>query len=309
MTGTFRTGACRTLAWIVAISMGSLLPTASAWAQATPATLPTSTSPAAQGYTMPSTQVWDMASDNGDVYRIFVSFPSGGEPPEDGYPVLYVLDGNAYFASFAQARWVQEYLPIGKSIIVGVGYPTDEAWDVRRLNDYTARLLDPPPRQFRELAKYKSGARKEFLDFMTGKLRTEISRRYRTDPDRHSLFGHSLGGLFALYALYERPQAFHSIVAASPSMEWNEQGILDDERAFTARLTSGKIDKTSRLMVVVGDQDTDDDPEPARALVDRLDRLSGHGLRVRLHRYADEVHVNVPARSVTDVLRFAFEIR
>lgn len=262
-----------------------------------------------QGYTMPSTHVWDMTSDGGETYRIFVSAPSGGEPPEDGYPVLYVLDGNAYFGSFAQARWVQEYLPVGKSIIVGVGYPGDEAWDVRRLADFTAPLLDPPPRQWRELAKYRSGARRQFLDFLAGKLRAEVDRRYRTDPDRNALFGHSLGGLFALYALYERPQAFHSIVAASPSMEWNEQGIIEDERAFTARLTDGSIGKTSRLMVVVGDRDTDDDPEPARALVDRLDRLSGHGLRVRLRRYPEEVHVSVPARSVTDVLRFAFEIR
>lgn len=300
-------GACRKLAWAVAITAVFSSPAARAWALQTSESAPTP--PTTQGYTMPSTQVWDMASDSGEVYRIFVSFPSEGEAPEDGYPVLYVLDGNAYFGSFAQARWVQEYLPIGKSIIVGVGYPTDDAYDVRRLNDYTAPLLDPPPRQWRELAKYKSGARKEFLDFMTGKLRTEISRRYRTDPDRHSLFGHSLGGLFALYALYERPQAFHSIVAASPSMEWNEQGVLEDERRFAVRLTSGKIGKMSRLMVVVGDQDTDDDPEPARALVDRLDRLSGHGLRVRLLRYPEEVHVSVPARSVTDVLRFAFEIR
>lgn len=301
----------KTLACAVAILMSTLM--LATWANAatptSPATSPEQATKVVPGYTMPSTQVWDLTSDSGEVYRIFVSLPSEGEPPEDGYPVLYVLDGNAYFGSFAQARWVQEFLPIGKSIIVGVGYPTDDAYDVRRLNDYTAPLLDPPPRQWRELAKYKSGARRQFLDFMTGRLRTEISRRYRTDPERHSLFGHSLGGLFALYALYERPQAFHSIVAASPSMEWNEQGILDDERAFTARLTSGKIGKTSRLMVVVGDQDTDDDPEPARALVDRLDRLSGQGLRVRFMHYAEEVHVNVPARSVTDVLRFAFEIR
>jgi predicted alpha/beta superfamily hydrolase len=264
---------------------------------------------AAPGYTMPATEVLDMTSDSGEVYRIFVSSPSGGEAPADGYPVLYVLDGNAYFASFAQARRVLEHLPLGQAIIVGVGYPSDETWDVRRLADFTAPLLDPPPRQWRALAKYRSGERAAFLDFMTGKLRAEIGRRYRTDPDRHSLFGHSLGGLFALYALYERPQAFHSIVAASPSMEWNEQGILDDERAFTARLADGRIGRTSRLMVVVGDLDTDDDPEPARALVERLDRLSGRGLRVRLHRYPGEIHASVPARSVTDVLRFAFEIR
>lgn len=296
-------GIVRTLACIVTLAVGALpLSGMTQEAQVSPVAAP-------PGYTMPSTQVWDLASDSGETYRIFVSLPSEGEAPEDGYPVLYVLDGNAYFGSFAQARWVQEYLPVGKAIIVGVGYPGDEAWDVRRLNDFTAPLLDPPPRQWRELAKYRSGARRQFLDFMTGKLRTEISRRYKVDPDRHSLFGHSLGGLFALYALYERPQAFHSIVAASPSMEWNEQGILEDERAFTDRLKSGKVGKTSRLMVVVGDRDTDDDPEPARALVERLDQLSGLGLRVRLRSYPEEIHVSVPARSVTDVLRFAFEIR
>lgn len=292
---TIKTLACAAIALLLA------LPGARALA---------ATTPAAPGYTMPSTETWDITSDGGEVYRIFVSKPANdSDAPEDGYPVLYVLDGNAYFGSFAQARWVAEYLPVGKAIVVGVGYPGDEAWDVRRMNDFTAALLDPPPRQWRSLAQYKSGARKPFLDFLTGKLRAEISRRYRVDPDRHSLFGHSLGGLFALYALYERPDAFHSIVAASPSMEWNEQGMLAEERAFTARLASGRIGKTSRLMVVVGDQDTDDDPEPARALADRLDRLSGHGLRVRLLRYPDEVHVTVPARSVTDVMRFAFQIR
>lgn len=297
---TIKTLAC------TAIALFAMLAGPSALAADVPLPPP----PTTPRYAMPATETWDITSPGGEVYRIFVSKPADdSDAPEDGYPVLYVLDGNAYFGSFAQARWVSEYLPIGKAIIVGVGYPGDDAWDVRRLNDFTAALLDPPPRQWRSLAQYKSGARKQFLDFMIGTLRTEINRRYKTDPDRHSLFGHSLGGLFALYALYERPQAFHSIVAASPSMEWNAQGILDDERAFTTRVLAGKVTASSRLMVVVGDRDTDDDPEPARALIDRLDQLSGRGVRARLLRYPDEIHVTVPARSVTDVLRFAFEIR
>jgi len=276
-----------------------------AWAQPAPA----ATAPAPAAYAMPSTQVWDMASDSGENYRIFVSAPEGGEPPRGGYPVLYVLDGNAYFGSFAQARWVQDYLPIGKSIVVGVGYPGDQRWDVRRMNDYTAQLREPPPPETRAFAQHRSGGRAQFLDFMTGKLRAEIARRYPVNPERQSLFGHSFGGLFALYALYERPQAFQSIVAASPSMEWNAQSILDDERAFSAKLSAGKIAGTSRLMVVVGDRDADGDPDSARLLVDRLERLSGWGLRVRLRRYADEVHASVPAQSVNDVLRFAFGLR
>ncbi|MCD9005979.1 prolyl oligopeptidase family serine peptidase [Luteimonas sp. XNQY3] len=291
--------ACGSLIWIVAVATAFAASAACASDSRTPAR-----------YAMPATQTWDIDAGAGGTYRIAVSLPDDADAaPADGYPVLYVLDGNAYFPSFAQARWVSEYLPIGKAIIVGVGYPTDDAWDVRRLNDFVAPMPDPPPRQYRALAQYPSGARKAFLDFLTGPLRAEISRRYPVDPERHSLFGHSLGGLFALYALYERPSAFHSIVAASPSMEWNAQGILEDERAFVARMADGGVGQTSRLMVVVGDRDTDDDPEPARALVERLDRWSGRGLRVRLLRYPDEVHVTVPAHSVTDVMRFAFEIR
>lgn len=260
-------------------------------------------------YVLPSTQVWDMASESGEIYRIFVSAPAGGEPPSGGYPVLYVLDGNAYFGAFAQARWVQEYLPIGKAIVVGVGYPGDKAWDVRRMNDYTAALRAPPPPETRAYAKHKSGARQPFLDFMTGTLRTEIARRFAIDPDRQSLFGHSFGGLFALYALYERPQAFQSIIAASPSLEWNAQSILDDERAFTDRMHAGQVGRSSRLLLIAGDRDTAGDPESVRLLSDRLERLSGWGLRVRLLRYPNETHASVPGQSVNDVLRFAFEQR
>ena len=128
------------------------------------------------------------------------------------------------------------------------------------------------------------------------------------NPDQQSLFGHSFGGLFAIHTLYARPGAFHSIIAASPSLEWNEQGILKDERSFAARLAAGKIGKTSRLMLLIGDRDVDDDPEPAEALFRRLDRFSGEGLRVRIRRYDDETHISVPVRAVTDTLRFAFAI-
>src|SRR3546814_18616306 len=75
-----------------------------------------------------------------------------------------------------------------------------------------------------------------------------------------------------------KPQAFHSIVVAIPSLEL-DGGVRRDEHAFVARREGGKIGRTSRLMIVVGDRDVDDDPEPARALADRFDRLSGLGLR------------------------------
>jgi predicted alpha/beta superfamily hydrolase len=303
------TKAWKQLASAVAIALA--LPVLAAQAQQAEVqstTPPAPTAPTVPGYTMPSTHMWDMTSAGGEIYRIFVSVPKT-EMPADGYPVLYVLDGNAMFAAFAEARRIQEYYDVGKAIVVGVGYPTDDAYDTRRLYDYTPPLLDPPPLNLRRLAKYKSGGRDKFLDFLTGKLRTEIGSRYKINLERQSLFGHSLGGLLALHALYTRPQAFYSIVAASPSLEWNEQGVLVEEREFAARLTSGKVGKTSRLMVVVGGRDRDDEPDVAEAFANRMALLSGYGLRTRFRRYDDEGHMSVPVRAVPDTLRFVFDPR
>src|SRR3546814_4979184 len=125
--------------------------------------------------------------------------------------------------------------------------------------------LFPYTTLFRSLGRTGGpSGRDEFLDFLTGKLRTEIGKRFRINPDRQALFGHSFGGLFALYALYTRPQAFHSIVAASPSLEL-DGGVLRDERDFVARLESGKVGKTSRPLIAVGGRDRKDAGEPARA--------------------------------------------
>lgn len=257
-------------------------------------------------YALPSTQMWEMTSASGEPYRIFLSFPKG-EAPAVGYPVLYVLDGNASFASFAETRRLLEYYGLGKALIVGVGYPGDEAYHARRTADFLypvptpQGVLAPSPRNSPD-----DNGRDRFLDFLTGALRTEVGKRFRIDPDRQSLFGHSFGGLFALHALYARPGAFRSIVVASPSLGWNTQEMLREERDFAAGLRSGKTIRMSRVMVVVGAQDADDDPEPARALASRLDLLSGYGLNSRFVRYEDEIHITVPARAVTDTLRFVF---
>jgi hypothetical protein len=281
------------LAVLLAILLG-LLPTAAAGQP-----------PPAAGYTMPSTQMWDITSDSNEVYRIFVSYPSS-EPPAGGWPVLYVLDGNAIFASFAETRRLQEHSDVGKSIIVGVGYPTDKAYDTRRLYDFTS--ASPPPEPWRtEFAKLRSGGREQFLDFLTGKLRAEIGRRFRINPERQALFGHSLGGLLALHALFSRPDAFHAVISASPSLFWHEQEMLKEERDFVARLRAGRIPKVSRLLVVAGErEETILERWDAEAFARRMEPLSEHGLRTRSEIYAGEGHMTVPVRAVSETLRFAF---
>jgi len=262
------------------------------------------TPPGAPPYAMPSTQMFDVKSDGGETYRIFISYPKG-EAPDGGYPVLYVIDGNAHFASFAETRRLLEYVDRGSALIVGVGYPTDEAYDARRTADFLFPVpAEGPPAQAKSQPNATNTSRDKFLDFLTVKLRAEIGKRFKINPDRQSLFGHSFGGLFALHALYAKPGAFQAIVAASPSLEWNVKDMLSEERAFAAKLASGAVARTSRLMLVTGDQDREDDPEPARALAARLDLLSAYGLSTRYRLYDDEIHMTVPARAVTDTFRF-----
>lgn len=62
---------------------------------------------------LPGTEVWDMTSlYNGLTYRVFVHLPLKPPPPE-GYPVLYTVDGNAYFASLNDAMRLQTRHPRG----------------------------------------------------------------------------------------------------------------------------------------------------------------------------------------------------
>lgn len=261
------------------------------------------------GYTLPGTEVFDLAArDDGQVYRIFVSQPTQPAPP-GGFPVLYVLDANALFAGFAGERRIEEFAKEagGAVIVVGIGYPTDAVYDMeRRLYDLTPAWPAKMPPSQAGMAGLRAGGDEHFARFLLEQLRGEIVGRYKVAPGRQSLFGHSLGGLFALHMLYTRPTAFEAIIAASPSQWWNEQAILAEERAFAARLTGGRqAGPVSRLMMLTGERDSAVSITwDAEALARRLEPLSSYGLRTRFAKLEGESHVTVPYRAITSTLRF-----
>src|SRR5690606_12386778 len=86
--------ACRSLAsgaGALLFSAGLLMPIPSA-AQGTAWQPPADASP----YVVPRTEQRQMQSERGDTYQIMISWPDGEAPPE-GFPVIYLLDGNAAF--------------------------------------------------------------------------------------------------------------------------------------------------------------------------------------------------------------------
>ena len=262
--------------------------------------------------TLPDTRRLDLRSSaDGRVYRVFVALPEG-PPPPGGYPVLYVLDGNALFPvaalmARAQARRSAS-TGIRPGIVVGIGYPTDEPYDEQaRAFDYTP----PAPGLSPEF-----GGGDAFLDFIERDLQPFIAREFPVDARRRTLFGHSFGGLLALHALFTRPGLFADYVAASPSIWWNDGFILKEREAFAARSTP-----RARVLVTVGSREqappTGASAERAALLRQRgqvdaarslgldLERLRPAGLQAGFREFEGENHGSAALPALQRAIEYA----
>ncbi|ADH90909.1 putative esterase [Ancylobacter novellus DSM 506] len=188
---------------------------------------------------IPDTTVFDFFPGDGSAtWRIFLYRPPG-EPPAEGWPVLYYTDANAVAGTAADIMRVQAAWPLGTGIewgvMVGIGYPTDGAYDsVRRSWD-----LGPPPGQTYpphtpDGPDVRTGGADDFLAFIEEALKPEIARRVAIDPARQAITGHSFGGLFVLHTLFRRPAAFSRWISASPAIWWEGAGIVGAAETFVA---------------------------------------------------------------------------
>ncbi|CAI3807000.1 Ferri-bacillibactin esterase BesA [Pseudomonas sp. MM223] len=245
--------------------------------------------------TLDGTEQWTMHSAEGREYRIMVSLPEGDVPWTGGYPVIYLLDGNAYFPALHAAKRAQDRLR--GSILVAIGYPSDTPLDFER------RAFDLSPPQPAERNTPPQGGQDLFLDFIEKRLMPEVNAHFKVDQDQRSLVGHSFGGMFGVYALFTRPQLFQHVVAISPSLWWRDRYLMAPERAFTQKAHAGKLDLThSSLTLLIGDREMPQEIQDARALQMRLQALSQYGLRSDFQVEPGEDHMSIPFRVSARVL-------
>lgn len=234
-------------------------------------------------------------------YELLVSLPAGKRVPEQGHPVLFVLDGNAHFGAFHDARRAQE--TFAETIVVAVAYPTQETHDfLRRAYDYSpaAPAGTTPPQ----------GGDLEFLDTLEKVVIPAIAEHWRIDRGTMALFGHSFGGMFTLRALFTRPMLFTHYVAASPTLWWRDDYLLAPERAFVADLEQGRVAPIHQsLLLIVGDQEPPQEVQDTRSLQRRLEPLSRYGLRSSFTLVPGEDHMSLPIATVTQMLRQVFTAR
>jgi len=191
-------------------------------------------------------------------------------PPEPGFPVIYVIDGDGYFGTWSAAVRMRAMAgELAQAVVVGIGYPEAEADMMaamkRRMNELVP-TLDPmsaklAPDAEKSAAKAYAGA-DDLLQVIHAEVPALVSSVTRIDGSQSTLFGHSLGGLFAVHALFKHPDYFRNYLVLSPSIWWDGRTVLGGQAQFLERVKAGKV--APRVYIVVGalEQPGPDEPLP-----------------------------------------------
>lgn len=214
--------------------------------------------------TIPRTQVFDLHSDRADAdFQVWVAEPIAGMMPMPPGPrrVLYVLDANLIFGTVVEMTRLmsQLYGELPPLLVVGIGYATElpAVQAELRARDFTPTedagfsamawaLPGAPQPTLPEGERLGRAAR--FLDFLTEEAQPFIEARFDVADEGSTLFGSSLGGLFTLYAMLERPDAFDAYIAVSPAIWWDGARLLQQE----AEAARSRDDLAAKLFLAVG---------------------------------------------------------
>jgi uncharacterized protein len=201
-------------------------------------TLPKATIAASEVRTMKSKRT-------GLEYRISVALPNSYDSQlQRQYPTIYLTDANWHFGMVTDLTRVTSRGPaLSEAIVVGIGYAVDDDGpsDVARTQVLKLRTQDLTPVTDRKMVQdtarlykedIKTGGANKFLKFIQTELIPVIEANYRANSTDRILVGHSLGGLFALFALFQEPRLFRGYVAADPSIGYADKAMLAIEGRF-----------------------------------------------------------------------------
>lgn len=238
--------------------------------------------------------------ETGRDYSIAMRLPdSFAEEPDKKYPTLYLLDGQWNFEllhRIANNLVFDEAIP---EIVVVAIAPGGESpdYDALRREDFL------PTRAVAFDGKTSGGDAPDFLRFIEETLIPLTERDYRADPEQRLLSGASYGGLFVLYALFEKPDLFDAYFAMSPAVTWDDRWAFKREQAFHG--ASKRID--ADVWLSVGSQEWPKYVEANRAFFSQFQKSRYEGIRLDVRTIEGEGHAGNLPEAHTRSLRFYFE--
>jgi len=248
----------------------------------------------------------DIIKDN---FSVFVNLPEDyDKDASKKHPVLFLLDGNAYF-DHIKAN-VEEYSSkkhdsIITPIVIGIGYKNAYLMDSLRVRDYTY------PKALPTDSFPTSGGADRFYAFITKELIPYIDKNYRTDTTSRTIMGHSFGGYFVLYALLRdrtseengHPQ-FNCYVSASPSLGYRDGYIVRQLEQGLKGARPYAIEQ--KVYLTMGERELDHNATPLHTKLKKIlyEQKNIH-LKTKIYRNTDHLGTAVP--TFDDAIRSIYE--
>ena len=214
----------------------------------------------------------------GEERTVLIHLPEGYETSADKYPVLYVLGGSASNLVEGVQATAQRGVP--PMIVVAIA-----------TTGYSNRDL--------VLGGSSDGAEK-YLRFVSEELFPYVEQRFRVENHR-TLYGASAMGVFVLYTLLERPDAFAGYIASSPTVAYRYDYMAAKATSAARPLPR----RNTRLYVVYGDKEEPDVREGLAKYRPLLEALRSDTLSIAIEDLPQEMHV--PSNSLSKGLRQIFD--
>ncbi len=157
------------------------------------------------------------ARSNGTTYPLNIYLPPGIAAIRASVPVIYLLDGDSRFSAVVDVLERTH----ARAVIVGIGN------EALRNRDYVPANICTP----------SGGGQGAYLDFIRSDLIPFVETTFGGDPQRRILLGHSHGGSFVLYALFNEAPAgrhFAAYLASDASIDCMSATVYGWESAYAA---------------------------------------------------------------------------
>jgi len=250
----------------------------------------------------------------GEDRQILIHIPDESRrSPEQRYPVVVLLDGDAHFPSVM--GMIQQLTEVNGNTLfpnmILVGIP-----NTHRQRDLTPTQAKSSPYGDSNSVR-GSGGGESFTAFIGKELMPHIDSLYPTAPYR-IMIGHSLGGLMVINTLVNHPDLFSAYIAIDPSMWWDDRKLLQETESVLARQSF----KGKTLFLAIANtmpvgldtatvrKDTSSATVHIRSILrlkDDLKKNATNGLRWDYKYYAHDTHSSVPLIAEYDGFRFMFD--
>ncbi|MEO6313999.1 MAG: alpha/beta hydrolase-fold protein [Chitinophagaceae bacterium] len=223
--------------------------------------------------------------------RLEIVLPDNYKPADSGkYDVLYITDGEWNTRIVSNIRQFLNIQFIPENIIVSIPnvYPNGAN---QRGRDFTPTHSAGMP---------ESGGAEKFLSFIKTELIPYINKKYKTNGE-NTLYGSSLGGIFAMYTFCKEPELFQSYLIADPAWWWDNSFISTLVKANLDKLAS--MDKT---LLITGREGAPYQYMGIAKVDTILAAAKAKGAHWKTMLYNDETHNAMIFRTIYDGLKYTY---